>query len=270
MSPSPFPRTLAARMNNIVSEQKLAANRRNAQRSTGPKTTAGRAASKMNALKHGLIQEQQAHQDADLLPDQAVLDKILRYETKLERQMYHAMNQLERLQRQRQGTANSSDLSTPTPPPLVTIPNDQGEPDKAFLPNEPKPASPTATRTLTAASREPNPPPDPPSLTVGAQLRAPSQQSRDRQGAADALTAATHDSGILEPPVEPANRRKENHPNPPPLSTPTPTPLVTKPKDQREPDNAFLPNEANLASPTTTRTPTAASPEPNPPSEQAL
>jgi hypothetical protein len=48
----PFQRTLAARMNNIVSEQKLAANRRNAQRSTGPKTQAGRAASKMNALKH--------------------------------------------------------------------------------------------------------------------------------------------------------------------------------------------------------------------------
>src|SRR5271157_1199561 len=48
---------------------------------------------------------------AATLPSLEVLDKILRYETKLERQMYRAMNQLERLQRLRQGE--------PVPPPLT-------------------------------------------------------------------------------------------------------------------------------------------------------
>ncbi|MFC1475783.1 hypothetical protein ACFLQW_02125 [Candidatus Zixiibacteriota bacterium] len=37
------------------------------------------------------------------LPDKATVDKILRYETSIERQMYRALNQLERLQRQRKG-----------------------------------------------------------------------------------------------------------------------------------------------------------------------
>jgi hypothetical protein len=39
-----------------------------------------------------------------------ILYKILHYETKLERQMYRAMNQLERIQRMRQGGV--------VPPPL--------------------------------------------------------------------------------------------------------------------------------------------------------
>ncbi len=42
-------------------------------------------------------------QAAARLPSADTLEKILRYETKLERQMYRAMNQLERLQRMRQG-----------------------------------------------------------------------------------------------------------------------------------------------------------------------
>lgn len=37
-----------------VSEKKLAANRANAQKSTGPKTPAGRAVTRMNALLHGM------------------------------------------------------------------------------------------------------------------------------------------------------------------------------------------------------------------------
>ena len=41
--------------------------------------------------------------DASLLPGQKIVDKIMRYETRLERQMYRAMNQLERLQRLRKG-----------------------------------------------------------------------------------------------------------------------------------------------------------------------
>ena len=42
-------------MRKTMSLKQLAANRRNAQKSTGPKTPEGRAVSKMNALKHGIL-----------------------------------------------------------------------------------------------------------------------------------------------------------------------------------------------------------------------
>ena len=54
--------------------------------------------------------EEEARQAAAVLPSLEVLDKIMRYETRLERQMYRAMIQLERLQRMRLGEA--------VPPPL--------------------------------------------------------------------------------------------------------------------------------------------------------
>jgi len=38
-----------------VSAAKLKANRKNAQRSTGPKTEVGKNHSRMNALKHGVL-----------------------------------------------------------------------------------------------------------------------------------------------------------------------------------------------------------------------
>jgi hypothetical protein len=47
--------------------------------------------------------EERARQSAAVLPSADVLEKILRYETALERQLFRAMNQLERLQRRRQG-----------------------------------------------------------------------------------------------------------------------------------------------------------------------
>src|SRR5215213_5260233 len=40
---------------NTSSPERMAANRANAQKSTGPKTLEGKAASKMNAVKHGLL-----------------------------------------------------------------------------------------------------------------------------------------------------------------------------------------------------------------------
>ena len=55
--------------------------------------------------------EEMARQAANILPETAVLEKILRYETALDRQMYRAMNQLERLQRRRAGEN--------VPPPLT-------------------------------------------------------------------------------------------------------------------------------------------------------
>ena len=55
--------------------------------------------------------DETARQAADVLPSAEVLDKILRYESALERQLYRAMNQLERLQRRREGED--------VPPPLT-------------------------------------------------------------------------------------------------------------------------------------------------------
>jgi hypothetical protein len=62
--------------------------------------------------------EEQARQASAVLPDAATLDKILRYETKLERQMYRAMAQLERIQRMRRGEA--------IPAPLTLDVSDRG------------------------------------------------------------------------------------------------------------------------------------------------
>ena len=53
----------------------------------------------------------QARQATAVLPSSEVLDKIMRYETKLERQMYRAMAQLERVQRMRRGEAIPAPLS---------------------------------------------------------------------------------------------------------------------------------------------------------------
>jgi hypothetical protein len=48
---------------------------------------------------------------AAVLPSVAVLEKIQRYETKLERQMFRAMAQLERLQRMRLGESLPAPLT---------------------------------------------------------------------------------------------------------------------------------------------------------------
>lgn len=45
-------------MNKTMTPKQLAANRRNATKSTGPKTPEGRAASKLNALKHGILSQE--------------------------------------------------------------------------------------------------------------------------------------------------------------------------------------------------------------------
>lgn len=50
------PRT--TRHHKTVSPKQLAANRANAQKSSGPKTTSGKAVSKLNALKHGILSKQ--------------------------------------------------------------------------------------------------------------------------------------------------------------------------------------------------------------------
>src|SRR3954454_5049711 len=55
----------------IVSEARLAANRRNAARSTGPKTEEGKQRSRANALKHGLCASVVVAEDAKLVQRRA-------------------------------------------------------------------------------------------------------------------------------------------------------------------------------------------------------
>jgi hypothetical protein len=53
----------------IVSEARIAANRRNAQKSTGPKTPEGKQKSRANALKHGLCSNIIVEEDRDALQE---------------------------------------------------------------------------------------------------------------------------------------------------------------------------------------------------------
>src|SRR5262245_35557025 len=62
--------TASRRTRSKISPQRLAANRANAMKSTGPRTDEGKAASRLNAMKHGLCAlvvpvpgEDQARQD---------------------------------------------------------------------------------------------------------------------------------------------------------------------------------------------------------------
>jgi hypothetical protein len=70
---------------------------------------------KLGFLKEILSQNESLALEAQLgsfaLPSREAVEKILRYETAIERQLYRAMAQLERLQRQRQGE--------PVPPPIT-------------------------------------------------------------------------------------------------------------------------------------------------------
>ena len=62
---------------------------------------------KLEGLKEFVHEKEELETEAKMcslaLPAKEAMDKILRYETTIERQLYRAMNQLERLQRQRKG-----------------------------------------------------------------------------------------------------------------------------------------------------------------------
>ena len=60
-----------------VSERKRTANRENAQKSTGPKTRAGKEKSKMNAVKHGLLAEELLITIGELREDPEAFGQLL-------------------------------------------------------------------------------------------------------------------------------------------------------------------------------------------------
>lgn len=61
----------------MASEKQIAANRRNAAKSTGPRTAGGKAASSRNALKHGVLSKQALSEYEDIQTFQTLLAKLV-------------------------------------------------------------------------------------------------------------------------------------------------------------------------------------------------
>ncbi|MBR1090988.1 hypothetical protein JQ621_26300 [Bradyrhizobium manausense] len=102
----------------MTTEKQAEANRRNAQKSTGPRTAAGRLKSSRNAVRHGLsipvaanaLEEMQQHRFVELLiPEGASQPKKL---AALE--LARAQTQLERVAAVRKGLMAELDLQSPS------------------------------------------------------------------------------------------------------------------------------------------------------------
>ncbi len=62
----------------MATRRQIEANRRNAQRSTGPRTRTGKAAAKLNSLKHGLLAEQPVLPDEDGAAFEALRHELIK------------------------------------------------------------------------------------------------------------------------------------------------------------------------------------------------
>ncbi len=74
----------------MTTQKQIAANRRNSRGSTGPKTRTGKAESKMNAIKHGLLAAELVVRDEDPVEFAGVLENLvdeLRAQGPLEEQL---------------------------------------------------------------------------------------------------------------------------------------------------------------------------------------
>ncbi len=74
----------------MTTQKQIEANRRNSRRSTGPKTRAGKAESKMNTMKHGLLAADLVVRDEDPVEFAGVLESLvdeLRAQGPLEEQL---------------------------------------------------------------------------------------------------------------------------------------------------------------------------------------
>ncbi len=61
----------------MTTQKQIEANRRNSRRSTGPKTRTGKAESKMNAMKHGLLAADLVVRDEDPAEFAGVLESLI-------------------------------------------------------------------------------------------------------------------------------------------------------------------------------------------------
>ncbi len=61
----------------MTTQKQIEANRRNSRRSTGPKTRTGKVASKMNAMKHGLLAADLVVRDEDPVEFAGVLENLV-------------------------------------------------------------------------------------------------------------------------------------------------------------------------------------------------
>jgi hypothetical protein len=199
-----------------LSPQKLAANRANAQHSTGPKTDAGKAKAAQNSWKHGVLAnclyptnelraqdandfkllytglwqhyspvgflEQQSLEKIAVLEqrltrllryEQKVFDydcrlicpgtdRVVRYETSLNRQLAKEIEKLERLQQQRKAKQDESDPAYVEPDDTASEPeaacDELPEPPKDSAVGQPAQDSPSAnTSEPTPTITDPNP-----------------------------------------------------------------------------------------------------------------
>ncbi len=61
----------------MTTQKQIEANRRNSRRSTGPRTRTGKAESKMNAMKHGLLAADLVVRDENPVEFAGVLEKLV-------------------------------------------------------------------------------------------------------------------------------------------------------------------------------------------------
>jgi hypothetical protein len=146
----------------MASQQQIDANRRNSQKSTGPKTPEGRAAVRLNGVKHGLTASTLVLKGEEAVkppPSRSADPKLFKnsndsgqfayvamhdakdlaafsiYEARLERTFYKALRELQRIRAQRQ-----AEMKNQTQIPIPDTP--AATPNAPFLvPDPPVPAN---------------------------------------------------------------------------------------------------------------------------------
>jgi hypothetical protein len=106
----------------MATARQLAANRQNAQRSTGPRTAAGKSISSRNAFRHGLSLPQEVdvvtQADVDKLAHQIVGDHIDNYKLLSTTETASALMDLLRVRKVRSEMLATLDLACPSPAQL--------------------------------------------------------------------------------------------------------------------------------------------------------